>query len=314
MKLSKWQLAALLAFLGGTSAGAGAIAGQEPAFFEMAAFKEDLQGGHAERFGRIFAADSPRGEAPVRYNERESPKSEVGFFYDELAPFGEWISTRAYGWAFRPHGVARDWRPYTQGRWALTDHGFTWVSAEPFGWATYHYGRWTRDSRQGWLWVPGTLWGPAWVSFRVGGGFVGWAPLAPSLGFDKQRGIGAGGALETKSECYVFVPEQYFLEPSLGAYLAPRIRNHQILAATAEATLYSWVEERVVNQGLASARFAALAGRRLIPLRVVAAGGKQLDAVGELELTLYRPEAAQLATVGCGERTDAGRGAALRQP
>jgi hypothetical protein len=312
MKLSKWQLAALLAIFAAT----GAAAGQEPAFFEMAAFKEDLQAGQAERFGRIFVGDSPRGEAPSRSSERESPRSEVGFFYDELAPYGEWISTRAYGWAFRPHGVARDWRPYSQGRWALSDHGFTWVSAEPFGWATYHYGRWTRDSRQGWLWVPGTLWGPAWVSFRVGGGFVGWTPLPPSLGFDKQHGIGAGAAAApgAKSECYVFVPEQYFLEPSLGAYLAPRIRNHQILAATADATRYSWVEERVVNQGLESARFAELAGRRLIPLRVVAAGGKQPDTVGELELTLYRPEAAQLATVSCGERTDAGRGAEMLHP
>jgi uncharacterized protein YraI len=34
-------------------------------------------------------------------------------------------------------------RPYTVGRWVFTDrYGWMWASSEPFGWATYHYGRW----------------------------------------------------------------------------------------------------------------------------------------------------------------------------
>ena len=31
----------------------------------------------------------------------------------------------------------------------------------------------------GWCWVPGTLWGPAWVAWRAGRVNVGWAPLPP---------------------------------------------------------------------------------------------------------------------------------------
>jgi hypothetical protein len=30
-----------------------------------------------------------------------------------------------------------------------------------------------------WVWIPGIEWAPAWVSWRVGGGYIGWAPLAP---------------------------------------------------------------------------------------------------------------------------------------
>lgn len=35
-------------------------------------------------------------------------------------------------------------------------YGWTLFSDEPFGWATYHYGRWAWNFQVGWLWVPGT--------------------------------------------------------------------------------------------------------------------------------------------------------------
>jgi hypothetical protein len=63
-----------------------------------------------------------------------------------------------------------------------TDVGWTWVSYEDFGWAAYHYGRWIRLEDYGWCWVPGYEWGPAWVSWRTGGDYIGWAPLPPAGG------------------------------------------------------------------------------------------------------------------------------------
>src|SRR5437773_2233500 len=84
---------------------------------------------------------------------------------------------------------SRDWRPYTDGHWVYTDVGWTWVSEEPFGWATYHYGRWTRLRNIGWVWVPGDEWAPAWVSWRKNNDYVGWAPLPPEAQFDRRSGI-----------------------------------------------------------------------------------------------------------------------------
>jgi hypothetical protein len=101
-------------------------------------------------------------------------------FQSGLSPYGEWVRTGSYGTAWRPR-VASGWRPYYYGRWEWTNEGWLWVSEEPFGWATYHYGRWAWDGGQGWVWVPGYQWAPAWVSWRYGGDVVGWAPLAPGL-------------------------------------------------------------------------------------------------------------------------------------
>src|SRR4029453_8442307 len=98
-------------------------------------------------------------------------------FYDELAPYGEWVHVSGPGWAWVPYDTPAGWRPYQVGHWIFTDYGWTWVSDESFGWAFYHYGRWHMDPGYGWVWVPGTEWGPAWVAWHEGGGYVGWAPL-----------------------------------------------------------------------------------------------------------------------------------------
>ncbi len=190
------QMAAIALLLGAVTTGAGYS--QSPGY-----------GSHPEsRPSQDYDRDHDRG-----YDDESSPRVDVGFFYDELSPYGDWVQTRDYGWAWFPRNVHPYWRPYTDGRWVTTDYGWTWASNEPFGWATYHYGRWERDPRFGWLWVPGTVWGPAWVSWQYGGGYVGWAPLPPSVGFEANIGIRLGSFdfnIGIRPDAYSFVPERSF--------------------------------------------------------------------------------------------------------
>jgi hypothetical protein len=79
-------------------------------------------------------------EQPIDYPSQ--PVADYGMFYDSLSSYGSWFETPNYGYVWQPVIVREaSWRPYTRGRWACTDYGWTWVSDEPFGWATYHYGR-----------------------------------------------------------------------------------------------------------------------------------------------------------------------------
>jgi hypothetical protein len=103
-------------------------------------------------------------------------------FYTPLSAHGAWIDVDSYGRCWRPGSVAVEWQPYCYGHWVWTDCGWYWASDEPWGWACYHYGRWVRHSHHGWVWIPDTEWAPAWVSWRVGGGYVGWAPMSPRVG------------------------------------------------------------------------------------------------------------------------------------
>lgn len=133
-------------------------------------------------------------DAYVSYND----------FYENLAPYGQWIEDPQYGYVWSPD-VDGSFRPYyTNGNWAMTDYGNTWVSDYTWGWACFHYGRWTYDPYYGWLWIPGSHWGPAWVSWRYGGGYYGWAPLGPGYEFG-----GAYSDYNCPNDWWVFIPPQY---------------------------------------------------------------------------------------------------------
>src|SRR4051794_10545095 len=77
----------------------------------------------------------------------------VDFFYNNISG-GSWIEVGDYGYCWQPEVAVSNhsWRPYSDGYWTYTDLGWTWVSYEDFGWATYHYGRWVRLSDYGWVW------------------------------------------------------------------------------------------------------------------------------------------------------------------
>ena len=97
--------------------------------------------------------------------------------------------------------VSSRWQPYWDGRWVWTTAGWTWATEEPWGWATYHYGRWAALGSVGWVWLPGRVWGPAWVAWRWGGGYAGWCPLGPR------------GVVVAQPRSWVFVETPYFQTP-----------------------------------------------------------------------------------------------------
>ncbi len=92
---------------------------------------------------------------------------DVAMFYDDLAPYGQWVDYQDYGPVWVPSNVSDDWRPYTDGRWVPTDDGYVFESEEPWAWATYHYGNWMPTSGYGWVWSPGRTWYPSTVEWRT---------------------------------------------------------------------------------------------------------------------------------------------------
>ena len=173
-------------------------------------------------------------------------------FYTRLQPYGDWIETDNYGYVYQPREAGNSrWRPYTDGRWVYSDAGWTWVSNEPFGWATYHYGRWSRLRGIGWVWVPGSEWAPAWVSWRTGGQYVGWAPLPPEAHFDRATGIRnwSDSYYDVGPEQYVFVPAPDFGEERIERAIVPPQQNVTIVNDTKNVTNITYNNTTVVNQG-----------------------------------------------------------------
>ncbi|MDP2342369.1 MAG: hypothetical protein Q8O67_15545 [Deltaproteobacteria bacterium] len=177
-----------------------------------------------DRPAPVAAAPDPR-PAPVAVSVSASGgggevayEEEVGIvddsdFYEPLAPYGSWVAYPGYGRVWRPSVsvVGASFRPYTHGHWENTEWGWTWVDHHPFGWATGHYGRWLYDSSYGWVWVPGTVWSPAWVSWRTGGGYVGWSAMPPGSVY--------GGSYSVYDTSWVFVSTGHFGSPYVGGVI-----------------------------------------------------------------------------------------------
>jgi hypothetical protein len=229
---------------------------------------------------------------PQTYSDNQGPVDE-SVFYGELSPYGRWIQRGSYGWVWEPTQVSVGWRPYTQGHWVNTDYGWTWVSSEPWGWATYHYGRWTLDSEYGWLWVPGSDWGPAWVSFQEGGGYVGWAPLPPAVGFRAGIGIQIGGLSLSASidpYAYSFVPERSFLDDRLE--ILPPARNVTFIHETRNITNITVVNNRVFNRGVEEQRIAQATGRPVRHYQIAEVRNPAQGRVAQVQgdrVSIFRP-------------------------
>ncbi|MEA2626586.1 MAG: hypothetical protein QOD06_2631 [Candidatus Binatota bacterium] len=183
------------------------------------------------------------------YDEDDSFRDEdADYFYDDLAPYGEWTRFAPYGRVWRPTAVGSQWQPYTQGHWVYTEYGWTWVADEPWGWAPYHYGRWFNDPRIGWAWVPRRQWAPAWVSWRRGDGWVGWAPLPPDARWRRSGGLYRGYRVPSRHYC--FVPDRRFASPSLGRYVVSRDRAAPLIRQTRNVTNYTVTRNRIVNRSI----------------------------------------------------------------
>ncbi len=125
----------------------------------------------ADDFGRWFLKRAERyGTYTSKYMDRR-----LSYWADDLDDHGRWVFVTGIGWSWRPY-VAAGWRPYYHGYWANRRGALTWVSYDPWGWGTYHYGRWAYDPFNGWVWVPGYGYSPAWVYWWYGSNHIGWAP------------------------------------------------------------------------------------------------------------------------------------------
>lgn len=156
-------------------------------------------------------------------------------FYENLAPYGQWIDDPKLGYVWSPE-VSQDFRPYyTNGHWVMTDYGNTWISDYPWGWAAFHYGRWTYDPYYGWLWIPGSNWGPAWVSWRYGEGSYGWAPLGPGYEVSPKA-----FDYNCPNDWWVFIPPQYLYGGNYYRYwYGPRNNSQYINNSTIVNNQYS---------------------------------------------------------------------------
>lgn len=233
----------------------------------------------------------PPSEDQGYYEEdyRDYPsRMDTSYFYDYLAPYGVWVNYSPYGYVWTPYGTRYGWRPYTYGRWFWTSHGWTWISSYEWGWAPFHYGRWSWDVSLGWFWVPGNIWGPAWVSWRNGGAYIGWAPLPPDVEFVFGVGIRIL-PYPIPDTLWVFVDGQYFLHSGIYSYVLPVERNYTIVRTTISKTNIMDRNRVILNQGIDVETVNQLTKTKVSKYEIVDSSDPQAAMVRSGEIQVHRP-------------------------
>jgi hypothetical protein len=226
----------------------------------------------------VLAQNSDYGDTPA---DLEQPADvSIDSFEDELAPHGRWIDTPEYGRVWIPN-VDQDFQPYaTNGRWVVTSYGNTWVSDYEWGWAPFHYGRWYRHDSYGWAWVPGRVWGPAWVSWRSGGGYYGWAPLSPSVSIN----------INLPNFFWTFVPQTYITSHRVYDYYVPRTQVVNVYHNTTIVRNNYRINNRTYVYGPRRQEIEQVTNRRVEVYQVDRSHRPGRSMIDGQRVSIYRPE------------------------
>jgi len=208
-------------------------------------------------------------------------------FYDQLSPYGQWIEDPNYGYVWLPD-AGPDFKPYaSNGHWVYTDEGWTWDSGYPWGWATFHYGRWFFQDGYGWMWIPGTEWAPAWVSWRNSDEYYGWAPMGPNVSFD----VAYGGGYAPPTYYWNFVPHRYIASPQVNNYYVRETNNVTIINQTTvirNTTVMSRPRNSRYGGGPDAGEVGRYSGAAVRPL-VIRESHTPGERADNGNLTIYRP-------------------------
>ncbi|MDB5287349.1 MAG: hypothetical protein JWR05_2298 [Mucilaginibacter sp.] len=227
-------------------------------------------------------------------------------FYDQLSPYGAWVSDPNYGDVWVPD-VNGDFRPYvTNGHWVLTEYGNTWVSDYPWGWATFHYGRWHYDDYYGWEWIPGNEWAPAWVSWRNGNGYYGWAPLAPQISIEASF----GSNYYIPDTYWAFAPYAYINQPNIYNYCVPATRVRNIYRGTTVIRNTSFYNNRTYIAGPRREDIQRYTQRPIRVYNINNINRPGANTVNNNAVNIYRPSVRQSGNARPARVID---GAAYRQ-
>jgi DNA segregation ATPase FtsK/SpoIIIE-like protein len=229
--------------------------------------------------------------------QKASAQVSINFqlFYDDLSPYGNWIDSPDYGYAWVP-STSSAFIPYrTNGYWIFTNVGWTWVSNYSWGWAPFHYGRWNYDPYYGWMWVPGYEWGPGWVIWRQSEGYYGWAPIGPGISITFAYGSG----YHLPYNYWTCVRDRDFGRTNIYNYYVPTSNNLTIIKnSTVINNIQSDNSTRVrYNAGPDRTEVQRKTGATISPviLREKNRPGQNLN---NRELELYRPRVEKSRTNG----------------
>lgn len=250
-------------------------------------------------------------EAPVDAEENLFMNT-VSFqsFYDVLSPMGEWIQitkedidedlSNGEGQSFS--SLADDellfiwkpsaddnWKPFVNGKWEYTDHGWLWVSSDKWGNSTYNYGRWWNSPKYGWVWLPGYTWAPGWVTWKVTNDHIGWAPLSPKAKWKSETGItDKNYKYKNSDNDWVFVSDNNFAEEISRSNVVSTEQNSTLVKSASDIIDIRVEDDKILNKGPDVNEMEKRTGKKFTRKNIRFSNDKKVPLVGNNDVVIGR--------------------------
>lgn len=229
-------------------------------------------------------------------------------FYDELLPMGDWLELtkedldqdlndgegqsitdeKEMLFVWKPN-VSSGWKPYMNGKWEYTDHGWLWISSDSWGNTTYNYGRWWNSPKYGWVWLPGYTWSPSWVRWKSSAGHVGWTALTPKARWKSENGItGSNYKYQNNDNDWVFVSDNNFADELSSSNVVSSSQNSALTKSGTDIVDIRMDNDKIVNTGPDVNEMEKRTGRKFQTRRVKFTRGEKKPVVSNDNVTISR--------------------------
>lgn len=239
--------------------------------------------------GYTAVEEHPYASTGSGFSQVNYPVEDTSYVYNFLAPYGDWVEMASYGYVWVPRHMGYRWRPYTEGRWIWSDYGWTWISDLAWGDIPFHYGRWGWDDGFGWFWVPGDVWGPAWVCWRSSDFYFGWAPLPPGIGL--TLGLDFDSIfLNVPNFYWVFCDADHFMDRDVRRFVVPYERNRSLLTRTTFHNNIRLRNNRAINEGVNVNDVRRITRRQIRTYQIAGSGRPERETIKGNTVHIFRGE------------------------
>lgn len=177
--------------------------------------------------------------------------------------------------------------PYVNGSWVYTDAGWYFRAPTYYEEITHHYGRWVWHPVMGWVWIPGRVWAPAWVEWRVSTAYIAWAPLPPSIYIVNH----VVRPIIIHEDRFICVEKRHFFKPHVYKHsFMYKDRKHKIkIHELVRPDGIMVVDRKVINKGPEISEIEKISGRNFHPVKINKTSDKKDVKYSDNNFNVYSP-------------------------
>jgi hypothetical protein len=191
---------------------------------------------------------------------------------------------------WHPTSVEEGWRPYSNGRWVWTTDGWMWASNHTWGWAVFHYGRWWNSPRYGWVWMPGYVWAPAWVQWRISENHIGWCPLTPDARWNSEFGISSGNySYRNRNADWVFIEKNKFADDIGSSNIITSSENKGLVERSNSILDLRSENDRIFNNGPDVKDVESRTGKMMKQKMIKYTNSRGKALLSDDDVSIYKP-------------------------